>query len=117
MLSPILILAFGGGLAFILLMVGIVISVSGDRKNSVEERIDRYTSSVDMDYEETGPRTNVLADWMTKRVEKTSFGDRISRELTRADLKLKSGEYIITIMLSAVVVGILARLEFQVSAG
>jgi tight adherence protein B len=34
-----------------------------------------------------------LTDWVNKRVEKSSFGDRISRELARADLKFKPGEY------------------------
>ena len=35
-----------------------------------------------------------LTDWVNKRVEKSSFGERISRELARADLKFKPGEYI-----------------------
>ena len=108
MVSPILILALGGGLAFILLMVGIVISISGNRQNSVEERIDRYTS-VEIDSEiADSQRTNALSDWMNRRVERTSFGDQISRELSRADLKLKAGEYIITMILAAFATGVLA---------
>lgn len=108
MVSPIFILVLGGGLAFLLLLVGIVISISGSRQVSVEERIDRYTT-LDVEYEAVEQlRTNALADWMNRRVEKTSLGDRIARELSRADLKLKAGEYIIIIIISAFATGVLA---------
>jgi tight adherence protein B len=41
-------------------------------------------------------------------VEKTSYGDRIARELARADIKLKVAEYFALILISVVFVGLIA---------
>jgi len=35
-------------------------------------------------------QSSMITDWVSKRVEKTSFGDRIARNLARADLKFQS---------------------------
>ena len=47
-----------------------------------------------------------LTDWVNKRVEKSSFGERIARDLARADLKFKPGEYIALYVIAMVGVGI-----------
>ncbi len=86
-----LLLIGGGVIALVLLVVGIVVSATGD-KTSMDERLNKYL--------EEDKKTDVkeskgaLTDWVNKRVEKSSLGDRISRELARADLKFKPGEYI-----------------------
>jgi tight adherence protein B len=85
-------LLIGGGiLALVLLVIGIFISATSD-KSSMDERLNKYLEE-DKQPDTTGSK-GALTDWVNKRVEKSSFGDRISRELARADLKFKPGEYI-----------------------
>ncbi len=85
------ILIVGGALVVILLVVGIVVSISSER-SMVEQRLKTYLDEGKPIVEKPEDRA-VLTDWLNKRVERSSFGDRIARELARADLKLKVAEY------------------------
>lgn len=86
------ILLIGGGvIALVLLVVGIVVSASGD-KTAMDDRLNKYLEEDKKT--ETKESKGALTDWVNKHVEKSSFGERISRELARADLKFKPGEYI-----------------------
>jgi Flp pilus assembly protein TadB len=80
----------GGVLALVLLVVGMVVSATGD-KTSMDDRINKYLEEDKKD--EDKDSKGALTDWVNKRVEKSSFGERMSRELARADLKFKPGEY------------------------
>ncbi len=86
------ILIVGGGLALVLLIIGIVVSTSGDR-SLVDDRLNKY-----LEEEETKAASKeskaALTEWVNKKVEKSSWGERIARDLARADLKFKPGEYI-----------------------
>jgi tight adherence protein B len=99
--TPTLILIAGGGLAFILLLVGIITSVSTER-SQVEERLGRYTEKERKAIEKQA--YNPFSDWVNRRVERSSMGDRISKSLARADLRMKPGEYVLTIILAGAVV-------------
>ena len=86
-----IVLMIGGGLAVVLFIVGIVVSSSGER-TLVDDRLNKYLEKEqnnEVDKESKG----ALTDWVNKRVEKSSLGDRIARDLARADLKFKPGEY------------------------
>jgi len=86
-----LLLIGGGVIALVLLVVGIIVSATGD-KTAMDDRLYKY---LDEDKKtDTKESKGALTDWVNKRVEKSSFGDRISRELARSDLKFKPGEYI-----------------------
>jgi tight adherence protein B len=86
------VLIVGGGIALILLIVGIVISSSGE-KTLVDERLNKYLEEEQT--KDSGKESKrALTDWVNKRVEKSAFGERIARNLARADLKFKPGEYI-----------------------
>lgn len=100
-LNPTLILIAGGGLAFILLIVGIVTSISTE-KSQVEERLGRYTEKERPIIEKQA--YNPFSDWVNRRVEKSSIGDQIAKSLARADIKMKPGEYFIMVILSGVIV-------------
>jgi tight adherence protein B len=97
-----LILYIGGGFSILMLVIGIVVSVSSERA-VVEERLGKY---VEGDDEEIRKQQTPLTDWLNQKVERSSFGDSISKELARADLKLKPGEYIALMLIAAVGVGI-----------
>ena len=78
-------------IAIVLLVVGIIVSASSD-KSSMDERLNKYLEETTE--EDPKKSKSAITDWVNKRVEKSSLGDRISRELARADLKFKPGEYI-----------------------
>ena len=106
-----LILYIGGGLAFLLLIVGVVVTMNSER-GLIEERLERFLDDGDSNsVEESDSETSTLTDWVNKKVEKSSLGDRIARDLARADVKLKTAEYIslfgITIFGGSVFLGFL----------
>ena len=84
-------LLVGGIIALVLLVIGIVISASSD-KSSINDRLNKYLEEDKKT--EARDSKSLVTDWVNKRVEKSSFGVRISRDLARADLKFKPGEFI-----------------------
>lgn len=106
-MAPTTVLIIGGGFALLLLIIGIVVSLSSER-SMVEERLGRYVDSQQADDEARSYKQGVspLTAWVNKKVEKSSYGDRIARELARADLRLKSGEYFMVILLVIVMVAL-----------
>jgi tight adherence protein B len=87
------VLMVGGGLALVLFIVGIVVSSSGER-TLVDDRLNKYLEEEQNNNEVDKDSKGALTDWVNKRVEKSTFGERMARDLARADLKFKPGEYI-----------------------
>lgn len=102
-MNYIILLAIGGVLAFVLLLVGVITSISSERQ-MVEERLGRYVQEDVQRKGSQGTQTPVT-DWINRRVAGSSLGDGISRDLARADLKLKPGEYIGVMLIAAFGVG------------
>ncbi len=100
-----LIFIIGTVLAIILLIVGIVVSVTSER-GEVEDRLGRYAETPRSEAER-GSQTPV-ADWLNKRVAGSSFGEKLARDLARADVKLKAGEFVTVMFLAAILVGFIA---------
>ena len=101
------IIVIGGIVVIVLLIIGVVVSASSER-TQVEQRLGQYLN-------EDKPvgnqaQSSALTQWVSERVEKTSFGDRISRNLARADLKFKAGEYMALIVIAVIGVGAIAWL-------
>jgi tight adherence protein B len=103
-----LIVVIGGVIVLGLLIVGIIVSVNSER-SLVERRLGQYLEGEKTEEERKAERS-MLTEWVNKRVEKSSFGDRVARQLSQADLKLHVGEYIALIVISAVGVAIIAWL-------
>jgi tight adherence protein B len=103
-----MIIIIGGIILIILLIIGVVVSSNSERVQ-VEKRLAQYLNDDDdkrsADHQ---PQNSVLVDWVSKRVERTSFGDRVARSLARADLKFKVGEYFVLIVVSILVTGLVA---------
>lgn len=97
------IIVIGGLVVIVLLIVGVVVSASSER-TLVEQRLGQFLEEDKSTAEQEGQRS-ILTEWVSRRVEKTSFGDQISRDLARADLKFKVGEYFALIFIAIVVVG------------
>lgn len=104
------ILIGGGVLAVILLLVGIIISIGGE-KSLVEERLGQYTED---EFDEriaaaaAESETSALTDWVNVQVEKSSWGEGIAKNLAQADIKLKPGEYAALIVILIISLGALA---------
>ncbi len=90
-------------LAVILLAVGLVVTLTSE-KSLVDQRLESYlqqeVGAEATESEVKQARAAVLTSWITKSVEQTNYGENIARELARADLKLKTGEYIALIIIS-----------------
>jgi len=98
----------GGILTIVLLIVGMI--VTGTREQDlVEARLSQYLGE-EAPREDIEAQRRALSDWVSVRVERTSFGSRISQNLARADMKLRVGEYFALIFLSMVAFGGLAWL-------
>ena len=102
----------GGGLAlFVLLSIGLVVSVTSER-TVLDQRLGQYLGDAEAGVTEADRRaqSSQITDWVSRRMERTSFGDRIARQLARADMKLKVAEYIVLIVVAVLGVGFLAWL-------
>jgi hypothetical protein len=86
-----IILLIGGGIAVFLFVIGIVLS-SSESRGLVDDRLKKY---LEEEKESRGDKASktALTDWVNRRVEKSTIGERIARDLARADLKFKPGEY------------------------
>jgi tight adherence protein B len=101
----ILILIIGGGVALVLLVIGLVVTATSER-SLVDERFGRYIDEEVQTTRTAGEdRSSPVGDWLNRKLEKSSLGGGIARELARADLKLKPGEYIATMLISGIGTG------------
>ncbi len=89
------IIIIGGLLLIVLLIIGVVVSSNSER-SIVEQRLSQYLDDDQKNTDREAQRS-VITDWVSRRVEKTSIGDRIARDLARADLKFKVAEYFVLI--------------------
>lgn len=108
MIDPfILILAIGSGIALLLLLVGVVVTATSER-SLVEERLGRYMEDDVQAKAQKGEKASPVGDWLNTRLERSNWGGNISRELARADLKLKPSEYMALMVIFALGVGFIS---------
>lgn len=98
----------GGVLLLILLIVGAVFAVTSER-SLVEERLGKYLEEEKPEAENAEGRS-VVTDWLNRRVAGSSTGDKVARELARADLKFKVAEYYALVFISTAVTALVALL-------
>lgn len=101
-----LILFIGGGVVLMLLVVGAVVSATSE-KSLVEERLGRYIEDQAVVVQD-GEKSSPVGDWINNRLEGSSWGGGIARELARADIKLKAAEYVALMVISAIGVGVIS---------
>src|ERR1041384_4467063 len=99
-MSPMLLL-LGGVFVLFLLIVGAIFAITSER-SLVEERLGRFLED-DRTQPEQDPGGSIITEWLNRRVAKSSMGDRVARELARADLKFKVAEYYALVFMSTVV--------------
>ena len=106
-MTALAILLIGLIILLVLIAIGVYISSSSER-NLMEDRLGRYLEG-DQEDAKKEDSSSALQDWVNKRVERSSIGDRIARNLARADFKFKSGEFVGFVVILA---GTLAFLGF-----
>ena len=101
----------GGGLLIVILIIGIIVSINSER-SLVEERLGRFLDEDQKQGESAGEEASrsIVTEWMNRRVASSSAGDRVARELARADLKFKVVEYYALVFMSIGGMAILAFL-------
>jgi tight adherence protein B len=109
-MDPQTVLLIGGGLGGLLLVVGLAMTLLGER-SVVEERLGRYSESGVVSTagkaKDEGPRTSFLTDFLSNLGEGTDTFENISRNLARADLKFRPAEFIALIVIASIVVGMI----------
>lgn len=114
-MNPTTILWIAGGLLLVLIIAGVALTITSE-KELVEERIEKYMEgTTELEFgssydEEDLEKTSALTEWMNERVRGTSFGDRTTQLLQRADMKFKPGEYVALMIMSSVGTGVLMML-------
>jgi tight adherence protein B len=110
-MSPLTLLLIGVIIILVLIAIGVFISSSSER-TLVEDRLGRFLGDDNKQAEKRAKEESqtALTEWVNKRVESSSFGDGIAKNLARADLKFKSGEFIAFIFILASVLGTVAFL-------
>ncbi|MDH5506401.1 MAG: type II secretion system F family protein [Anaerolineae bacterium] len=94
-----------GILIVLLLLAGVIITVTSE-KSLVDERVDRFLEESEDEFEfgtseALGQPATPVTDFINKMVVSSSYGTRISRELAKADIKFKAGEYVALMLISS----------------
>ncbi|MDF1500336.1 MAG: type II secretion system F family protein [Anaerolineales bacterium] len=109
-MDPQTILLVGGGLGGLLLVVGLAMTLLGER-SVVEERLGRYSESGVVSTQSRAdadqPRTSFITDFLSNLGEGTDTFENISKNLARADLKFRPAEYIALVVISSIVIGMI----------
>ena len=98
------IIVIGSVVVAILLIVGIIITSTSER-SLVEERLGRYLEDEEAEKAKAGPRSGALSDQVNKVVARSSFGEQLARNLGRADMKFKPGEFLSLIVIMVILFG------------
>jgi tight adherence protein B len=103
-----MLLLLGGVFVLFLLIIGAIVAITSER-SLVEERLGRVLED-DRPQPEQDAGGSIITEWLNRRVAKSSMGDRVARELARADLKFKVAEYYALVFMSIVVTALIAYL-------
>jgi tight adherence protein B len=98
---------------FIVIALGLLIfAFVGSGESSVEERLSRYTEIKAASETEAPkvekPKTNPIGDYLDKTFSQSDWFESISKDLARADLKLRPTEYISLIVICCLGGGFIA---------
>jgi tight adherence protein B len=103
------VLVIGAIVLLIIIAIGVYISSSSER-GLMEERLGKYLEEDQKALRDRDSQaaSGALTDWVNKRVERSSWGDGIAKNLARADMKFKPGEFIFFTIILAGVLGAVA---------
>jgi tight adherence protein B len=91
-------------LILLLIVVGLIITTQAEKK-FVSERLDRFSRETQEAMLAAKERKTPLTDWIGTQVSRFSWGQSLSRQLARADLKLRVGEFLSLMLIVGVGLG------------
>jgi tight adherence protein B len=100
-MEPTTILIFGGVIALILLVIGLIITATEER-SLVDERLE-YLEEQGV---EVIPKKAIIGDWVGKQATRYTWGQSLTRSLARADIKMKTGEFILLTAILTIIGGL-----------
>src|SRR4030067_249665 len=104
-MGPTTILIFGGAIALVLMVIGLIVTATEER-SLVDERLECL--------EDQGvpviPKKAIIGDWVGKQATRYTWGQSLTRSLARADIKMKTGEFILVTAVLTVLGGFLGWL-------
>jgi tight adherence protein B len=104
---------------FVVVAVGLLaFAFLGSGESSVEERLSRYTefkapSEEKESVKEDKAKSSPVADYLDKAFSHSDWFESISKDIARADLKLRPTEYITLIVISCIGMAVVAYFLFQ----
>jgi tight adherence protein B len=103
---------------FVVIAVGLLIfAFLGSGESSVEERLSRYTESLAPAETEGGKdekgKSTPVADYLDKSFGQSNWFETISKDLARADLKLRPTEYVALKIIACLGAAVIASILFQ----
>lgn len=91
-MGPTTILILGGAVALLMIFIGLIVTATEER-SLVDERLEYL--------EEHGvkvlPRKAIIGEWVGKQATRYTWGQSLNRSLARADIKMKTGEFILLV--------------------
>ena len=106
-MDPVIFLWIGGILVAAVIALGVYLTVSGQR-SAEDARLEAFAEKGLTIDQQVTTRGSFVSEWLTRRVEKSTWSDKVSKELAQADIKMKPGEYILVTIASCIVVAIFA---------
>jgi len=104
-MGPTTILIFGGAIALVLMVIGLIVTATEER-SLVDERLEYL--------EDQGvpviPKKAIIGDWVGKQATRYTWGQSLTRSLARADIKMKTGEFILVTAVLTILGGFLGWL-------
>ena len=91
---------------FILLIAGVMMSSNKDR-DAYEDRLGRYLEEEE-EQQAKDDDTSAMTEWLNRRAEKSSRGEKTKKALARADLKFKVAEYFALVVMSVIIFALVA---------
>ncbi len=101
-MGPTTILILGGAVALVLLVAGLIVTAVEER-SLVDERLE-YLEAEGVD---VVSKKQIIGEWVGKQATHYTWGQNLTRSLARADIKMKVGEFILLVVITTFIGGLI----------
>src|SRR4030043_1195027 len=100
-MNPTTILILGGAIALILLVIGLIFTAT-EEHSLVDERLEY----LDDQGVPIPSKKAYIGEWVGKQATRYTWGQSLTRSLARADIKMKTGEFILLTLVLTIIGGL-----------
>src|SRR4030043_935048 len=101
-MNPTTILILGGAIALILLVIGLIFTATEERS-----LVDARLEYLDDQGVPIHSKKEFIGEWVWKQSTRYTWGQSLTRSLARADIKMKTGEFILLTLVLTVLGGLM----------